>query len=197
MRYIVNAITFLNMHVTVYYGRKSAWLWLREYIAQHTSLLLMLFGIGSRIPNGNNDLTLHWPHIDHGGVSNHQPHGCLLNRLFRRRSKKTSKLRVTGLHAGNSPGTGEFPAQMASDAENVSIWWRHHDPLIIYWIDSNCNSGDWIILPSYWNGHLSQISENGGPIYKHYLSEIKVLMRLFHILSDTYDWSRFHLEMII
>ena len=32
-------------------------------------------------------------------------------------SKKTSKLRVTGLCAGNSPGTGEFPAQMASDAE--------------------------------------------------------------------------------
>ena len=22
---------------------------------------------------------------------------------------------------------GEFPAQMASNAENVSIWWRHHD----------------------------------------------------------------------
>ena len=22
--------------------------------------------------------------------------------------------------------TGEFPAQMASNAENVSIWWRHH-----------------------------------------------------------------------
>ena len=29
--------------------------------------------------------------------------------------------------AGNSPGTGEFPTQMASNAENVSIWWRHHD----------------------------------------------------------------------
>ena len=27
--------------------------------------------------------------------------------------------------AGNSPGTGEFPAHMASNAENVSIWWRH------------------------------------------------------------------------
>ena len=50
---------------------------------------------------------------------NHQPHSCLLNRLFRRRSKKTSKLRVTGLCAGNSPGT--------SNAENVSIWWRHHE----------------------------------------------------------------------
>ena len=47
--------------------------------------------------------TLHWRHNDHDGVSNHQPHGCLLNRLFRGRSKKTSKLRVTGLCAGNSP----------------------------------------------------------------------------------------------
>ena len=42
------------------------------------------------------------------------------------KKKKTSKLRVTGLCVGNSPGTGEFPAQMASNAENVSIWWRHH-----------------------------------------------------------------------
>ena len=70
--------------------------------------------------------SLRWRHNDHAGVSNHQPHGCLLNRLFGRKSKKTSKLRVTGLCAGNSPGTGEFPAQMASYAENVSIWWRHH-----------------------------------------------------------------------
>ena len=54
--------------------------------------------------------SLHWRHNDHEGVSNHQPHGCLLNRLFRRRSKKTSRLRVTY-------------------AENVSIWWRHHDTI--------------------------------------------------------------------
>ena len=40
--------------------------------------------------------------------------------------KDISKLRVTGLCEGNSPVTGEFPAQMASNAENVSIWWRHH-----------------------------------------------------------------------
>ena len=38
-----------------------------------------------------------------------------------------SKLRVIGLCAGNSLETGEFPAQMASNAKNVSIWWRHHD----------------------------------------------------------------------
>ena len=70
--------------------------------------------------------SLLWRHNGREGVSNHQPHECLLNRSFMRRSKKTSKLRVTGLCAGNSPETGEFPAQMASNAENVSIWWRHH-----------------------------------------------------------------------
>ena len=51
----------------------------------------------------------------------------LLNRLFKRRPKKTLKPRVTSLCAGNSPVTGEFPAQKASNAKNVSIWWRHHD----------------------------------------------------------------------
>ena len=53
--------------------------------------------------------TLHWRHNDHDGVSNHQPHGCLLNRLFRRRSKKTLKLCVTGLCVGNSPGPVNSP----------------------------------------------------------------------------------------
>ena len=71
--------------------------------------------------------SLQWRHNGRQCVSNHQPHDCLLNRLFRARSKKTSKLRVTGLCVANSPGTGEFPTQMASNAENVSIWWRHHD----------------------------------------------------------------------
>ena len=70
--------------------------------------------------------SLRWRHNEHDGVSNHQPHHCLLNRLFRRRSKKTPKLSVTGLCAGKSPVPGEFPVQMASNAENVSIWWRHH-----------------------------------------------------------------------
>ena len=54
-------------------------------------------------------ISLQWRQNDHDGVSNHQPHGCLLNRLFRRRSTKTSKLRVTGLCAGNSPGPVNSP----------------------------------------------------------------------------------------
>ena len=71
-------------------------------------------------------LPLQWRHYGRDGVSNHQPHDSLLDRLFRRRSKETSKLRVTGLCAGNSPAAGEFPAQMASNAEIFSIWWLHH-----------------------------------------------------------------------
>ena len=70
--------------------------------------------------------TLQCRHNEHKGVSNHQRFDCLLNRLFTRRSKLTSKLRVTGLCEGNSPMAGKFPAQRASNAENVSIWWRHH-----------------------------------------------------------------------
>ena len=53
--------------------------------------------------------TLQWRHNGPHGVSNHQPHYCLLNPLFRRRSKKISELCVTGLFAGNSPVTTEFP----------------------------------------------------------------------------------------
>ena len=81
-------------------------------------------------------MALRWRHNGCHSVSNHQPHNCLLNRLFRRKSKKTSKLRVTGLCARNSPGTGEFPAQMASYAENVSIWWRHHVGRLLFWGNS-------------------------------------------------------------
>ena len=55
-------------------------------------------------------VTLRWRHNDHAGVSNHQPHGCLLNRLFRLKSKITSKLRVTGLCADKWPVTRKmFP----------------------------------------------------------------------------------------
>ena len=68
-----------------------------------------------------------WRHNERHSVSNHQPHDYFLNHLFSRRSKKTSKLRVTGLREANSPLTAEFPAQRASNAENASIWWRHHD----------------------------------------------------------------------
>ena len=88
-----------------------------------------------------------WHHNGRDGVSSNRRLDCLLNRLFRRRSNKTSKLRVTGLCEGNSPVTGEFPAQRASYAENVSIWWGHHvtDPVTIkQQFINNKITGPWI-----------------------------------------------------
>ena len=76
-------------------------------------------------------------------VSNHQSPDCLLNRLFKRRSKKTSKLRVTGLCVGNSPVAGEFPTQMTSNTKNASIWWRYHGKFTT------------IRLMEYWNTSIS------------------------------------------
>ena len=76
-------------------------------------------------------VSLVWRHNGRDSVSNHQPHDCYINRILRPRSKKTSQLRVTGLCAGNSLGTGEFPAQKASNVENVFIWWRHHVTSVI------------------------------------------------------------------
>ena len=65
----------------------------------------------------------------------------LLNPLFRRKSRKTSKLRVNVLCEGNPPVTDGFPSQKASNAENVSIWWRHHGGdrsrvPYIYWLNT-------------------------------------------------------------
>ena len=86
-------------------------------------------------------IILQWCHNERDCVSNHRRLDALRNRLFRRRSKKPSKLRVTGLFEGNSPVTGEFPSQRASDAENVFIWWRHHANFCcaptLPWISSN------------------------------------------------------------
>ena len=68
-------------------------------------------------------LTWQWRHNESYDFSNLE---CLLNRLFRRRSKKTSNLCVTGFGEGNPPA--DYPHKRPSFAENVSIWWRHRAP---------------------------------------------------------------------
>ena len=72
-------------------------------------------------------ISLLWRHNGRDGVSNHQPHDCLLNRLFKHRSKKTSKLRVTGLCVrGEFTGDRWIPRTKGSNAKKVFIWWLHH-----------------------------------------------------------------------
>ena len=79
-------------------------------------------------------LSLQWCHNERNGISNYQSLDCLLSHLFRRRPKKTSKLRITGLCEGNPPVTSGFPYKgpvtwIVSPFEDVIIcreqpvWW--------------------------------------------------------------------------
>ena len=80
-------------------------------------------------------LTLQWCHNEYDGVSNHRRLERLPNRLLSPRSKKTSKIRVSGLCEGHPPMTGKSPTQRASNAEYSSIRWSHHS--LQNFIDSN------------------------------------------------------------
>ena len=83
--------------------------------------------ITNRNAAGTLFLSLQWCYNECDGVSNHRRLDCLLNRLLRRRSKKTLKLRVTDPCEANSLVTGEFPSQRASNAEMVPF-----DDVIMY-----------------------------------------------------------------
>ena len=111
------------------------------WIFDFYSLLVRTIGWRSGIVGA-----LQWRHNDHDGVSNHQPHGCLLNRLFRRRSKKTSKLRVTGLCVGNSPGPvnsshkGPVTPKMFP-FDDVIMWLRRLKPNVLSLSRNSCLLG--------------------------------------------------------
>ena len=100
-------------------GHSIYWI-LHMYFIQNHSKLIHFRTAVSR--------TVQWRHNERHDVSNHLRLDCLLKRLVRRRSKKTSKqFRVTGLCEGNPPVTGAFPSQRASTTEKVSIRWRRQE----------------------------------------------------------------------
>ena len=126
---------------------------------------------------------------------NQQPHHCLLNHLFRRRLKKTSKLRVTGLCVGNSPWTGEFPTQMASNAENVSIWWRHHglknliilvDICLHFWNQSQKSNSGHNYLYLYSRRESSADWYNFWHSCQYQMHDWKVLLLTLKVTSECY-----------
>ena len=128
----MNVNTWALMHMITWNKTWFEWIFRYIHLSQLVLKINQIFAMwpgllgGLRVFGGGGGGLLQWRHNGRYNVSNHQHHHCLLNRLYRGRSKKTSKLHVTGLCVGNSPVTGELPAQMASSAESVSIWWRHH-----------------------------------------------------------------------
>ena len=73
--------------------------------------------------------SLQWHHNGRDIVSNHQPHhptvySTVYSDADQRKHQSSASLAfVREIHRGP---TDEFPTEMASNAENVSIWWRHH-----------------------------------------------------------------------
>ena len=72
---------------------------------------------------------LQWRHNERDGATNPRRLDCLLNR-FGHINQNIEAPHHWPLW-GNLPVTCEFPAQRASNAENVSIWRRHHVVIII------------------------------------------------------------------
>ena len=105
--------------------------------------------------------SLQWRRNERDGVPYHWRLDCLLQRLFRRRSKKTSTLLLTDLCGGNPPVIGRFSSQRASNAENVSIWWHHHVQHIFQGMISTTN---------VWFGGLEQDCGNSLLMHRSYQS---------------------------
>ena len=86
-------------------------------IQNMASQLLFPYTTGRALP---------WRQNEQNHILNHWRLECLLNCLLRGTPKKTSKLRVNGMCEENPPVTSGLTSQRASNAVNVSIWWRHH-----------------------------------------------------------------------
>ena len=78
-----------------------------QVIARHLTMEhTKISSTAARSPNRVTEVELHyttssqWRYNERDGILNHRCSYCLLNRLFRRRSKKPSKLCVTGLCEG-------------------------------------------------------------------------------------------------
>ena len=93
---------------------------------------------------------LQWRHNGRDSVSNHQPLDCLLNCLFKAQIKENIKVPRHWPLWGELTCDRGFPAQRVSNAENVSIWWRHHDPgtLLLWW---------WRRVLGLWLGRLHYV----------------------------------------
>ena len=80
--------------------------------------------------------TLQWRHNGRDCVSNHQPHDCYTQAFIQAHIRENIIVPRHWPLWGIPPVTGGFPSQRASNAENVSISWRHHGPVgIDKWLE--------------------------------------------------------------
>ena len=128
---------------------------------------------------------LHWRHNGRNSVPNHQPHDCFFNRLFRQRSKETSKLHVTGLCVGNSRGPVNSPhkwpvTRKMFPFDDVIMSWGSYWRQIRVGLSNGSLPGQItrsIVNPYLWH-HMSSLDVN---LLKH--------LSLTFILSAIWAWT--------
>ena len=98
--------------------------------------------------SSNRTKSLQWGHNGCYGFSNHQPLD-FYSTVYSGEDQRKSNLRVNGLWEGKSSVIGEFPEQRPSNAENVSIWWRHHGWILHH--QHNRNNAHWWLLSAHLN----------------------------------------------
>ena len=106
-------IMFKLFHPTLYNGC--------NYLSM---LRFKLNNVSKRGPDCHRLASSHYSDVIISTMASQITSDCLLKRLFRRRSKNISKLRVTGLCEGNSPVNS--PHKGPVTRKNFSIWWRHN-----------------------------------------------------------------------
>ena len=151
-----------------------------QYLKLTTIATFLDYGLRKEMESktGISGLPLQWRHNGRNGVSNQQPYDCLLNHSFRCKLKK-SKLRVTGLCAVNSPVTGQFPAEMASNTENVSLGWRNHASAELR---RNINS-PWLNYKHLSTAHLHLTATLVPSVTINNLSTVQGMAQLGHSIS--------------
>ena len=125
--------------------------------------------------------TLQWRHNERDGVSHHWRIYRLLKILFMHRSKKTPKLRVTGLCEGNPPVSGGFPSLRDSNLEDVSIWWLIMEISKVQYRDLTLEA---------WrkSGTLQTIFSNAYSCMKIVIFWFKFHWNLFPVVQFTIRW---------
>ena len=84
--------------------------------------LELIFKVKLKLPLGNKKNPIHYCDVIMSVMTSQITTLAIVYSTIYSGADQT-KLCVSGL----CDVTGEFPTQMARDAENVSIWWRHHD----------------------------------------------------------------------
>ena len=111
-------------------GNQSFMSQFKKYIwAFHIFLRLKFFRLSRRLLSTFHQISImHYSDVIMGGTASQITSLVIFTQpIIQTKIQENIKVPRHWLCAGNSPVTCEFPAQMASNAKNVSIWWRHHD----------------------------------------------------------------------